>query len=314
MEEQLLEVKNLRTSFFTHVGEVKAIRDVSFSIRKGEAVGIVGESGSGKSVTSLSIMQLQHPGKVTGGQILFHGEDLLKKNKREIRKIRSSKIAMIFQDPMTSLNALITVGAQISEAILEHEKISKKEAMERAAEMLRLVGIPDPEERLHCYPHEFSGGMRQRVMIAMALSCRPELLIADEPTTALDVTIQAQILRLLKELKERTNTAVILITHDIGLVAQMADRVLVMYAGQVLEHNADIWHKPLHPYTKGFLQALPKNGLQVIPGKAPVPGESFTGCKFAARCPYCTTRCKEEKPAMQQVGNAEVRCFLYAEG
>ena len=309
MEEQLLEVKNLRTSFFTHVGEVKAIRDVSFSIRKGEAVGIVGESGSGKSVTSLSIMQLQHPGKVTGGQILFHGEDLLKKNKREIRKIRSSKIAMIFQDPMTSLNALITVGAQISEAILEHEKISKKEAMERAAEMLRLVGIPDPEERLHCYPHEFSGGMRQRVMIAMALSCRPELLIADEPTTALDVTIQAQILRLLKELKERTNTAVILITHDLAVVSQMVDRINVMYCGKLVETGSteDIVAFNAHPYTEGLLNSIPKlyedrDRLDYIPGMVPNMFELPEGCYFAPRCRYCQDICRHQQPVMREVG------------
>lgn len=318
MEEQLLEVKNLRTSFFTHVGEVKAIRDVSFSIRKGEAVGIVGESGSGKSVTSLSIMQLQHPGKVTGGQILFHGEDLLKKNKREIRKIRSSKIAMIFQDPMTSLNALITVGAQISEAILEHEKISKKEAMERAAEMLRLVGIPDPEERLHCYPHEFSGGMRQRVMIAMALSCRPELLIADEPTTALDVTIQAQILRLLKELKERTNTAVILITHDLGVVASSCSRIIVMYGGQIMETGTveDIFYSPLHPYTIGLLQSIPEAGgsrerLSSIAGTPPDMLKPPTGCPFYPRCEFAMHICRErEVPDIPAGGDHMVRCWL----
>ena len=304
MEEQLLEVKNLRTSFFTHVGEVKAIRDVSFSIRKGEAVGIVGESGSGKSVTSLSIMQLQHPGKVTGGQILFHGEDLLKKNKREIRKIRSSKIAMIFQDPMTSLNALITVGAQISEAILEHEKISKKEAMERAAEMLRLVGIPDPEERLHCYPHEFSGGMRQRVMIAMALSCRPELLIADEPTTALDVTIQAQILELMMDLKEKLGMAIIMITHDLGVVANMCDRIAVMYAGKVVEYGTtdDIFYRPSHEYTKGLIRSIPKltekehNKLVPIEGSPVDMLNPPAGCPFAPRCRACMKICLREMP------------------
>ncbi|WP_125141397.1 ABC transporter ATP-binding protein [Clostridium transplantifaecale] len=318
MEEQLLEVKNLKTSFFTHVGEVKAIRDISFSVRKGEAVGIVGESGSGKSVTSLSIMQLQHPGRIMGGEILFHGEDLLKKNKKEIRKMRSSKIAMIFQDPMTSLNALITIGSQISEAVLEHEKLSKKQAMERAVEMLRLVGIPDPEERIHCYPHEFSGGMRQRVMIAMALSCNPELLIADEPTTALDVTIQAQILRLLNDLKERTNTSIILITHDLGVVASSCSRIIVMYGGQIMETGTveDIFYSPLHPYTMGLLKSIPKAGgsrerLQSIAGTPPDMLQPPAGCPFYPRCEFAMGVCRERTvPEFHRGEEHAVRCWL----
>lgn len=318
MEEQLLEVKNLRTSFFTHVGEVKAIRDISFSVRKGEAVGIVGESGSGKSVTSLSIMQLQHPGRIMGGEILFHGEDLLKKNKKEMRKMRSSKIAMIFQDPMTSLNALITIGSQISEAILEHEKLTKKQAMERAVEMLRLVGIPDPEERIHCYPHEFSGGMRQRVMIAMALSCNPELLIADEPTTALDVTIQAQILRLLNDLKERTNTSIILITHDLGVVASSCSRIIVMYGGQIMETGTveDIFYSPLHPYTMGLLKSIPKAGgsrerLQSIAGTPPDMLQPPAGCPFYPRCEFAMGVCRERTvPEFHRGEEHAVRCWL----
>lgn len=318
MEEQLLEVKNLKTSFFTHVGEVKAIRDISFSVRKGEAVGIVGESGSGKSVTSLSIMQLQHPGRIMGGEILFHGEDLLKKNKKEMRKMRSSKIAMIFQDPMTSLNALITIGSQISEAILEHEKMTKKQAMERAVEMLRLVGIPDPEERIHCYPHEFSGGMRQRVMIAMALSCNPELLIADEPTTALDVTIQAQILRLLNDLKERTNTSVILITHDLGVVASSCSRIIVMYGGQIMETGTveDIFYSPLHPYTMGLLKSIPKAGgsrerLQSIAGTPPDMLQPPAGCPFYPRCEFAMGVCRERTvPEFHRGDEHAVRCWL----
>lgn len=319
MEEQLLEVKNLKTSFFTHVGEVKAIRDVSFSVCRGEAVGIVGESGSGKSVTSLSVMQLlSYPGRVTGGEILFHGEDLLKKNKKEMRKIRSSEISMIFQDPMTSLNPLNTIGNQICEAILEHQKLTKKQAMERAVEMLRLVGIPAAEERIRCYPHEFSGGMRQRVMIAMALSCQPELLIADEPTTALDVTIQAQVLRLLKDLKERTNTAIILITHDLGVVASSCSRVIVMYGGQIMETGRveDIFYSPLHPYTMGLLQSIPKAGgskerLRSIAGTPPDMLKPPDGCPFYPRCEFAMQICRERPvPDFDAADGHSVKCWL----
>ena len=238
MKEELLEVKGLHTSFFTHLGEVKAIRDVSFSVHKNEIVGIVGESGSGKSVTSLSIMGLlAYPGRVTGGEILFKGEDLTKLNKGKMRKIQGNQIAMIFQDPMTSLNPLFTIGNQISEAILTHQKMGKEEAKKKAIEMLRLVGIPSPEKRYHAYPHEFSGGMRQRAMIAMALSCEPDLLIADEPTTALDVTIQAQVLSLMKELNERLGTATILITHNLGCASSICDKIIVMYGGKIMEEG-----------------------------------------------------------------------------
>ena len=302
MEEQLLEVKNLKTSFFTHVGEVKAIRDISFSVRKGEAVGIVGESGSGKSVTSLSIMQLQHPGRIMGGEILFHGEDLLKKNKKEMRKMRSSKIAMIFQDPMTSLNALITIGSQISEAVLEHEKLTKKQAMERAVEMLRLVGIPDPEERIHCYPHEFSGGMRQRIIIAIALANNPKLIIADEPTTALDVTIQAQVLDLIRDMKEKMNSSVIMITHDLGVVASLCDRILIMYGGKIVESGSDreIFYDPKHPYTRGLLQCVhnpeKKEKLKPIAGSPPDLLKPPAGCPFVDRCPEAMKVCKLYMP------------------
>lgn len=319
MEEKLLEVKKLKTSFFTHVGEVKAIRDVSFTINAGESVGIVGESGSGKSVTSLSVMQLlSYPGKVTGGEILFHGTDLLKKSKKEMRKVRSSEISMIFQDPMTSLNPLATIGNQICEAILEHQKLTKKQATEKAVEMLRLVGIPSPEERVHCYPHEFSGGMRQRAMIAMALSCQPELLIADEPTTALDVTIQAQVLRLLNELKERTNTAIILITHDLGVVASSCSRVLVMYGGQIMESGAveDIFYKPLHPYTMGLLQSIPKAGgskdrLRSIAGTPPDMLKPPEGCPFYPRCEFAMQICRSRSvPEFDEQNGHKVKCWL----
>ena len=235
MSEKLLDVKNLHTSFFTHLGEVQAIRDVSFGLDKGEIIGIVGESGSGKSVTSLSIMGLlAYPGRVKDGEILFNGEDLLKKKKSEMRKIQGDHIAMIFQDPMTSLNPLFKIGDQITEAILTHHKIKKEDAKKRALEMLKLVGIPSPEKRFHSYPLEFSGGMRQRAMIAMALSCEPELLIADEPTTALDVTIQAQVLALMKELNERLGTATILITHNLGCASSICDRIIDIYGGKIM--------------------------------------------------------------------------------
>ena len=317
MEEQLLEVKNLRTSFFTHVGEVKAIRDVSFSIRKGEAVGIVGESGSGKSVTSLSIMQLQHPGKVTGGQILFHGEDLLKKNKREIRKIRSSKIAMIFQDPMTSLNPLFTIEEQVCNPLIRHKKLSKKEARKRAVEVLNQVGIPDPEKRLKQYPHELSGGMRQRVMIAIAISCAPKLLIADEPTTALDVTIQAQILELMQKMKEEYHMSLILITHDLGVIASMCTRVVVMYGGLIMEEGSvrDIFYRTGHPYTLGLMESIPKHDKQrLVPiyGTPPDLLAPPKGCPFAARCKYAMKLCKEHLPELTEIGEGHrSACWLH---
>jgi len=301
MTNKLLEVKHLHTSFFTHLGEVKSVRDISFEVASGEIVGIVGESGSGKSVTSLSIMKLlQYPGKIVGGNILLKGEDLAGMSNAEMRRIRGNKIAMIFQDPMTSLNPLYTIGNQIIEVIAEHQTVTKGEAREKVIEMLRLVGIPAPEKRVDQYPHEFSGGMRQRAMIAMALACEPELLIADEPTTALDVTIQAQVLRLIKELNMRLNTATILITHDLGVVASTCSRILVMYGGQIMEEGTDedIFYSPAHPYTMGLLRSVPrvtgkeaKSRLIPIDGTPPDMLKPPEGCPFYPRCDFAMKIC-----------------------
>ncbi|OPL09527.1 MAG: peptide ABC transporter ATP-binding protein [delta proteobacterium ML8_F1] len=305
MEKHLLEVTNMKTSFFTHVGEVQAVRGIDFHIKPGEALGIVGESGSGKSVTAMSIMGLlQYPGKVKEGQIVFNGEDLVKKSQRYMMGVRGNQIAMIFQDPMTSLNPVYTIGDQIIEAIVRHQKISKKAARIKAVEMLRLVGIPSPERRIDNYPHEFSGGMRQRAMIAIALSCEPALLIADEPTTALDVTIQAQILELIKDLREKLDTSVILITHDLGVVADVCSRVIVMYGGLIMEEGSghEIFYRPRHPYTAGLLQSVPrmdiaeKKRLKPIPGTPPDLVNPPGGCPFAARCPHTMRICLEEMP------------------
>ncbi|MGB5823581.1 MAG: ABC transporter ATP-binding protein [Proteocatella sp.] len=306
MSEKMLEVKGLRTSFFTHVGEVKAIRGVDFYLDKGEAVGIVGESGSGKSVTSLSVMRLlQFPGKLTGGEVLFDGEDLAKKSDKEMQGIRGNDISMIFQDPMTSLNPVFTIGNQIMEAIIKHKKMSKSEAKEKAVEMLRIVGIPSPEKRIDQYPHEFSGGMRQRAMIAMALSCEPKLLIADEPTTALDVTIQAQILELMKDLKDRLNTSIILITHDLGVVADVCSRIMVMYGGLIMEEGTteEIFYNPQHPYTVGLMKSIPKmsdkeNKERLIPieGTPPDLLKPPAGCPFAPRCENAMKVCMTQMP------------------
>lgn len=318
MNEELLEVKGLHTSFFTHLGEVKAIRDVSFSVHKNEIVGIVGESGSGKSVTSLSIMGLlAHPGRVTGGEILFKGEDLTKVKKGRMRKIQGNQISMIFQDPMTSLNPLFTIGNQITEAILTHQKMTKAEAKKRAVEMLKLVGIPSPEKRYESFPHEFSGGMRQRAMIAMALSCEPDLLIADEPTTALDVTIQSQIVDLMLDLRQKLKTAILIITHDMGVVADIADRVAVMYAGVIVEKGdvKEIFFHPKHPYTWGLLDSIPRpdtHGERLIPieGAPPDLIAPPKGCPFAARCDYAMKICHEQMPEITAEGDHEVRCWL----
>jgi len=306
MSEKMLEVKGMRTSFFTHVGEVKAIRGVDFYLDKGEAVGIVGESGSGKSVTSLSVMRLlQFPGKLTGGEVFFDGEDLAKKTDKEMQGIRGNEISMIFQDPMTSLNPVFTIGNQIMEAIIKHQKMSKDQAREKAVDMLRLVGIPSPEKRIDQYPHEFSGGMRQRAMIAMALSCEPKLLIADEPTTALDVTIQAQILELMKDLKDRLNTSIILITHDLGVVADVCTRIIVMYGGLIMEEGTteEIFYKPQHPYTLGLMRSLPKvsdkeNKERLIPidGTPPDLLKPPAGCPFAPRCDHAMKICMTQMP------------------
>lgn len=305
MTERLLEVKNLRTSFFTHLGEIKAIRGVSFNLNRSEAIGIVGESGSGKSVTSLSIMKLlQFPGKIVDGEILFKGQNVVNKSNKEMMQIRGNEIAMIFQDPMTSLNPVYSIGNQIVEVILKHQNLSKSEAREKAIEMLRLVGIPSPEKRIKNYPHEFSGGMRQRAMIAIALSCEPDLLIADEPTTALDVTIQAQILELMKDLNNKLNTSTILITHDLGVVADVCSRIIVMYGGLIMEEGTkkQIFYEPKHPYTMGLLKSIPKivsdekQRLVPIAGTPPDLLKPPKGCPFYARCDFAMKICSEKQP------------------
>lgn len=317
---RLLEVKDLRTSFLTHVGEVKAIRGLCLGLDKGEAVGIVGESGSGKSVTSLSIMGLlPYPGKVVGGEIRFKDKDLLTLSKTEMNRIRGNEIAMIFQDPMISLNPVFTIGNQIVEAIRQHTPLSKAEAKSRAVAMLKLVGIPSPEKRVRNYPHEFSGGMRQRAMIAMALSCEPELLIADEPTTALDVTIQSQILELLRELKAKVNTSIILITHDLGIVAELCSRAIVMYGGQIMEAGLieEIFYDPKHPYTWGLLKSIPrldllgKKRLVPIKGSPPDLLNPPRGCPFCPRCPHAMKICLEREPEHYNLGKTHsAACWL----
>ncbi len=317
----LLEVKNLKVEFPTRAGIVKAVNDVTFSVDKGETVAIVGESGSGKSVTSLSIMRLlQAPGHVAGGSITFDGQDLLALPDKEMEQVRGAKISMIFQEPMTSLNPVYRVGDQIVEAIQLHTDLNKKEAWERAVEMLRVVGIPSPEDRVFDYPHQMSGGMRQRVMIAMALSCNPQLLIADEPTTALDVTIQAQILDLIYKLREEFHMGVMLITHDLGVVSEVADRVVVMYCGQVVEQAdmMELFEKPLHPYTLGLLASIPRiedddnERLTTIRGTVPNPLHLPSGCPFSDRCDRCTERCHQEMPQLKPVPgtNRMCRCFV----
>lgn len=313
---KILEVKNLRTSFRTDEGEVTAVEDVSFDVYKGKTLGIVGESGCGKSVTSLSIMRLipNPPGRIVGGQILYQGKDLLKLSPAEMRRIRGNEISMIFQEPMTSLNPVFTIGNQISEAIDLHQDLSKKETWNKAIEMLRLVGIPHPEKRVFDYPHQLSGGMRQRVMIAMALSCNPQVLIADEPTTALDVTIQAQILDLLRDLQQKVGMALILITHDLGVVAEVADEVVVMYAGRVVEQGLvkEIFGNPKMPYTKGLLNSIPtlskdptgkikKKRLEAIPGIVPNLLHLPKGCRFQERCSYVAEPCRQAEPDLRVI-------------
>ena len=321
---RLLEVKNLETHFPTRAGVVKAVNDVSFHLDAGELLGIVGESGCGKSITSLSIMRLiAAPGKIVGGEILFKGENLLKASDERMREIRGNDIAMIFQDPMTSLNPVYTVGEQIAEALRLHRKLSRKDAYQAAIEAMREVAIPDPKRRVDDYPHQLSGGMRQRVMIAMALACGPELLIADEPTTALDVTIQAQILELLDNLRKTRQLAVLLITHDLGVVAEVADRVCVMYTGRIVEEAAvsEIFEHPRHPYTQGLLRSVPKltiagaarsNRLETIEGIVPSPTNLPSGCHFAPRCPHVHERCtRDPMPLYNVEQKADVRCVLY---
>ena len=318
----LLEVKDLETEFKVKRGTVKAVNGVSFEVDKGEILAVVGESGSGKSVTSLSVMGLiRDPGRVAGGEILFGGENLLKKNTKEMQAIRGDKISMIFQEPRTSLNPVYRVKDQIMETILTHTTMSKKEALARAIEMLDLVGIPAPEQRVNDYPHQMSGGMRQRVMIAMALACDPELLIADEPTTALDVTIQAQILDLINRLREKLGMAVLLITHDLGVVAETADKVVVMYCGRVVEQATveQLFTKPLHPYTQGLLDSIPKmdedkERLYMIKGIVPDPIHLPKGCSFADRCDKCMEKCKEHMPKLARTEDGrKVRCFLISD-
>lgn len=318
----LLEVKDLETEFKVKRGTVKAVNGVSFEVDKGEILAVVGESGSGKSVTSLSVMGLiRDPGRVAGGEILFGGENLVKKNTKEMQAIRGDKISMIFQEPMTSLNPVYRVKDQIMETILTHTTMSKKEALARAIEMLDLVGIPAPEQRVNDYPHQMSGGMRQRVMIAMALACDPELLIADEPTTALDVTIQAQILDLINRLREKLGMAVLLITHDLGVVAETADKVVVMYCGRVVEQATveQLFTKPLHPYTQGLLDSIPKmdedkERLYMIKGIVPDPIHLPKGCSFADRCDKCMEKCKEHMPKLARTEDGrKVRCFLISD-
>jgi oligopeptide/dipeptide ABC transporter ATP-binding protein len=305
----LLQVKNLQTSFFTPEGEVRAIDGVSFEIGEGKTLGLVGESGCGKSVTSLSIMRLiqSPPGKIVGGEIIYRGRDLLKLNNEAMRKIRGNEISMIFQEPMTSLNPVFTVGNQIGEAIKLHQGLGKRETRQKTIEMLRLVKIADPESRVDSYPHQLSGGMRQRVMIAMALSCNPSLLIADEPTTALDVTIQAQILELMKELQQKIGgMALLLITHDLGVVAEQADEVAIMYAGKIVEraNTKAIFSRPFHPYTVGLLNSLPgatgqkKKRLDAIPGVVPNPLHLPSGCRFRDRCPRAADLCAQSEPEL----------------
>jgi oligopeptide/dipeptide ABC transporter ATP-binding protein len=317
----LLEVRNLETQFYTQDGVVKAVNDVSFYVNRGETLGIVGESGCGKSVTSLSIMRLipSPPGKIAGGQILFDGENLLEASDNEMRHIRGNRIAMIFQDPMTSLNPVLTVGRQITESLELHLKLSKREANNRATELLDMVGIPSASKRLENYPHQFSGGMRQRVMIAMALSCNPELLIADEPTTALDVTIQAQILELINRLKEELDTAVIIITHDLGVVAGMTDRVTVMYAGKVVEEGktSELFANPRMPYTIGLLRSIPrldedeKRKLNPIRGLPPSLIDLPQLCPFSPRCDFAQDECLTQTPPLRSVGQDHRAACLF---
>ncbi len=336
MEKTILEVKNLRTYFYTEEGVVHGVDNLNYRLREKETLAIVGESGCGKSVSSLSLLRIiqSPPGKIEeGSEILFDGKDLLKLSEKEMQSIRGNEISMIFQEPMTSLNPVMTVAQQIYQILHFHytppnagegdfpQKMNKKEARKRTIEMLQFVGIPSPELVVDQYPHQLSGGMRQRVMIAMALSCNPRVLIADEPTTALDVTIQAQILKLMADLRERFGTSIVLITHDMGIVAEMADNVLVMYAGQAIEYAGvkEIFADPKHPYTEGLLKSIPKlheevDRLYAIKGSVPSAVNFPKGCRFAPRCEKCTDRCKEQEPPFYELADGrKVRCHLYAE-
>ena len=324
MQNSLLEVNGLETQFITQDGAVHAVNGISFSLNSRETIGVVGESGSGKSVTMMSMLRLipSPPAKITGGSALFHGKDLLKMSKDEIRKIRGSQISMIFQDPMTSFNALLTIGRQIAEPLELHKGMTRAAAYARAAELLDLVGIPKAKSRLNDYPHQFSGGMRQRAMIAMALTCNPQILIADEPTTALDVTIQAQIVELIKGLRDELGMAIIWITHDLGIIAGLAERVIVMYGGFFIEEAPvkDLYETPLHPYTKGLLGSLPRldqderRELASIEGLPPVLRQKPTFCPFAPRCKYAIEHCKQENPSLQEIlPGHRVACWVNVE-
>ena len=322
--ENLLEVKNLTFSFRTYGGVVKAVRDVSFEVRPGEILGIVGESGCGKSVTSSCIMRLnpEPPGFFEGGEILYKGKDILKMNKKELRQIRGTEIGFIFQDPMTSLNPTMRIGKQIEEVFVNKKGMSAAEKKQKALEILKLVGISDGEKRYRQYPHELSGGMRQRVMIAISLACQPRLLIADEPTTALDVTIQAQIMDLILELNQQLQMGVMLITHDLAVVAETCTRAIVMYLGQVVEEASveDLFQHPMHPYTQGLIASVPrlyapsKERLHVIEGTVPFLNDIPTGCRFAPRCTYATDHCYIQMPELVPVGNQKVRCWRVCQG
>lgn len=320
MNEKLLEIKDEKLSFFTPAGEVKALNGVSFSMNEGEVLGIVGESGSGKSVTAYSIMGLTaYPGKLIGGTIYFNGHQIEKMIEKEMRKIRGNEVSIIFQDPMTSLNPVYTIGNQITEVIRLHTGKSKKEAYDRAKELLELVGINEPTKRLKQYPHELSGGMRQRVMIAIALACEPKLLIADEPTTALDVTIQAQILELMQELRQKLGMSIIMITHDLGVVASMCERIAVMYAGHIVEYGTadEIFYEPKHEYTKGLINSIPKLSAQEIERLVPIEGQPVdllnppAGCPFAPRCANCMKICLREMPPKTELSDTHYsHCWL----
>ncbi|MEA1940379.1 MAG: ABC transporter ATP-binding protein [Candidatus Caldatribacteriota bacterium] len=322
MGDSLLQVKNLKTYFYTDDGVVKAVDGVDFTLKKGQTLGMVGESGCGKSVSALSVLRLiqNPPGKIVSGEIWFKGKDLLKKSEEEMRKIRGNDISMIFQEPMTSLNPVYTIGEQISEAIALHQKLNKRNALKKTVEMLKLVGMPNPETRIYEYPHELSGGQRQRIMIAMALSCNPDLLIADEPTTALDVTIQAQILELVKKLRDEIGMAVLMITHDLGVIAEVSDNVVVVYAGKAMEYAdvTNIFKKPKHPYTMALMKSIPQltdkpgKKLEVISGTIPDPLALPSGCKFYPRCKFATDICRKEEPKLEDIGdNHLVRCWMY---
>jgi len=323
MNEMLLQVNHLQTNFYTENGVVKAVNDVSFAIREGETVCIVGESGCGKSITALSLMQLiPENGKVEGGEITFAGKNLLKLNKKDVRRLRGNEIGMIFQEPMTSLNPVFTIGEQMIEPIQEHLLLSKKDAYKKAMELITMLGIPNAEKIVNLYPHELSGGMLQRIMIAIALSCNPKLIIADEPTTALDVTIQAQILDLLREIKKEFNTSILLITHDLGVVAEMADYVVVMYAGKVVEEGPvlELFKNPQHPYTKGLLKAKPvigerKERLYTIAGQVPNLVELQEACYFADRCEHAMDICRIKQPVLNEISKGQkAACWLYEDG